>query len=61
MGRPKLDAESRRVGVKVFVSPAMLDWIDRNSGEGKRFYNRTHAFEFAVAKIMQEDKRATKD
>lgn len=53
MGRPKLDNSAKRVGVKIFVSPALLDWVDNNSGEGKRFYNRTHAFEFGVARLME--------
>lgn len=61
MGRPKLDDDSKRVGVKIFVSPAMLEWVDRNSGEGHRFYNRTHAFEYAVARLIHEDKRSGKD
>jgi hypothetical protein len=59
MGRP-IKFGGRRPKITINPGQAILDWVDQNSGEGKRFYNRTHVFEFAVAKLMEEEKATVK-
>jgi hypothetical protein len=46
----------KRDKISISPDPAVLEWIDANTGLGKRFISRTHAFEFAVAKLMEGDK-----
>ncbi len=55
MARPRLPASEKRPEVKIYPSPAILAWVDGQTGAGKRFYNRTHAFEFAMSRLMDSD------
>jgi hypothetical protein len=55
MGRPP-QAGGRRPKITINPGQKILDWVDRNSGEGKRFYNRTHAFEVGIARLMEADR-----
>lgn len=55
MGRPP-QASGRRAKISINPGQGILDWVDRNAGEGKRFYNRTHAFEYGIARLMEEEK-----
>ena len=56
MGRPKLPANQKRPEVKIYPNPSLLAWVDAHVGTGKQFFNRTHAFEFAVSRLMESDK-----
>ena len=44
-------APARRPKVRIGISPdpTLLDWVDANTGPGKRFATRTHAFEAGIA------------
>lgn len=55
MERPKLPPGRRKQ--KITITPApRLEFIDARIGLGKPFKDRTHAFEYAVAKLMEERK-----
>lgn len=54
MGRPKVPASQKKRKVTITPAPEVLDYIDANVGLGKPFKDRTHAFEYAVAKLMQD-------
>lgn len=55
MGRPKLPPERRKRKITITPAPEVLDFIDARIGLGKPFKDRTHAFEYAVAKLMEEE------
>jgi hypothetical protein len=57
MGRPKLPPGQRKQKVTITPDPAVLAFIDERIGLGKPFKDRTHAFEFAVARLMEEEKK----
>ena len=42
---------ARRPKVRIGISPdpSLLEWVDQNTGPGKRFATRTHAFEAGIA------------
>ncbi|HET6399456.1 MAG TPA: hypothetical protein VFH47_07895 [Candidatus Thermoplasmatota archaeon] len=45
---------ARRAEVRVYPAESILAWLDRHTGPGRRFYNRTHAFEAGIAALMRE-------
>lgn len=40
-----------RIGIS--PDPTLLDWVDQNTGPGKRFATRTHAFEAGIACLVE--------
>jgi hypothetical protein len=46
---------SRRPKVRIGISPdpTLLEWVDENTGPGKRFATRTHAFEAGIACLLE--------
>lgn len=56
MGRPKLPANERKKKVTITPAPEVLDFLDARIGLGKLYKDRTHAFEQAVACLMQNEK-----
>jgi Arc/MetJ-type ribon-helix-helix transcriptional regulator len=42
--------------VTVTIEKKLLDWIDKQI-ESFRFRNRSHAFEYALAKLMENEKK----
>ena len=44
----------KRIQKTIRVEPAILEWIQEQV-RIRRFKDETHAFEFAVAKLMQEE------
>jgi len=42
--------------VTITVEKRLLEWIDKQV-ESFRFRNTSHAFEFAVAKLMENEKK----
>jgi hypothetical protein len=44
----------RRPEVRVYPSSSLLTWLDQNTGPGRRFFNRTHAFEAGIVALMKE-------
>jgi Arc/MetJ-type ribon-helix-helix transcriptional regulator len=43
--------------VTITVEKSLVDWIDREV-EKFRFRNRSHGFEYAVAELMKNEKKA---
>jgi Arc/MetJ-type ribon-helix-helix transcriptional regulator len=56
----RLPKGKKREKISISPDPTVLAWVDANVGLGKRFASRTHAVEFALARLMQEDKRTGK-
>ena len=54
MARPKLPPNRRKKKVTITPDPAVLEFVDEHVGLGKPFKNRTHAFEQAVARMMDD-------
>ncbi|HET6399454.1 MAG TPA: hypothetical protein VFH47_07885 [Candidatus Thermoplasmatota archaeon] len=54
MPRKRAAPEQKRREVRVYPSPHLLDWIDSQIGPGRRYFNRTHAFEAGIAALMRE-------
>ena len=52
MPRPSLEPSELRQKISISPDPRVLAWADANVGLGKRFRNRTHAFEYAVFQLM---------
>jgi hypothetical protein len=46
----------RRPKVRIGISPdpGLLDWVDQQTGPGKRFATRTHAFEAGIACLVEQ-------
>ncbi len=55
MGRPKLPANRRKKKISITPAPEVLAYVDARIGLGKPYKDRTHAFEAAVACLMQKD------
>ncbi|HLF16333.1 MAG TPA: hypothetical protein VI796_02740 [Candidatus Thermoplasmatota archaeon] len=49
----------KRVKRTIRVAPDILDWI-REQVRARRFKDETHAFEYAVAKLMEGEQGKTK-
>lgn len=45
--RPKV-----RIGIS--PDPTLLEWVDSQTGPGKRFATRTHAFEAGIASLVEQ-------
>ncbi len=45
--RPKV-----RIGIS--PDPTLLEWVDAQTGPGKRFATRTHAFEAGIAALVEQ-------
>jgi hypothetical protein len=45
--RPKV-----RIGIS--PDPTLLEWVDQQTGPGKRFATRTHAFETGIATLVEQ-------
>jgi Arc/MetJ-type ribon-helix-helix transcriptional regulator len=41
--------------VTVTIEKRLLEWVDREI-QSLRFHNRSHAFEYALAKLMEAEK-----
>lgn len=54
MGRPPLPADQRRIKRTIRVEPAILEWIQEQV-RTRRFKDETHAFEYAVAQLMEAE------
>lgn len=54
MGRPSLPKNQKRVKRTIRVEPALFEWIQEQV-RTRRFKDETHAFEYAVARLMAED------
>lgn len=61
VGRPKLPAERKKKKVTITPDPAVLAFIDARTGLGKPFKDRTHAFEYAVARLMEKAAQEEQD
>jgi hypothetical protein len=53
----------RRAKVRIGISPdpTLLEWVDQNTGPGKRFATRTHAFEAGIASLVERFSSAKGD
>lgn len=54
MGRPPLPRSEARIKRTIRVAPGILEWI-REQVRTMRFKDETHAFEYAVTKLMREE------
>jgi Arc/MetJ-type ribon-helix-helix transcriptional regulator len=45
-----------KVKATITVDKKLLDWIDKQV-ESFRFRNRSHAFEYALAKLIESEKK----
>lgn len=54
MGRPKLPKSELKRKVTITPHPKVLAWVDNHVGLGKPFKDRTHAFETAVVRMMEQ-------
>lgn len=59
--RPRVKPDELREKVSISPDRRILAWIDANTGLGKRFNSRTHAFEWCVAQVMDQGEGALSD
>jgi hypothetical protein len=58
----RLARAQKRPKVRIGISPdpGLLEWVDQNTGPGKRFATRTHAFEAGIACMAELAKGGAK-
>ncbi len=58
MGRSRVPASGRKKSISITPDPRFLAWVEQRSGPGKRFATITHAFESAIAELMEQEEEA---
>ena len=53
MNRSPRGPRGPKVRIGISPDPTLLDWVDQNTGPGKRFATRTHAFEAGIACLVE--------
>lgn len=59
MVRPKLPPDRKKQKVTITPAREVLEFIDARIGVGKKFKDRTHGFEYAVGRLIEEEREDT--
>lgn len=59
MARPKKDPSEVKSRLTTRIDPGLRDWVEARVGVGKRWSSLTHAIEYALARVKEEEEATT--